>query len=334
MNTDALQGLVYKKSIGTYYVKTDEGQLVTCTISSRLRKQLIYPMRDPSSLGHYSVASVEDIRMLDPVAVGDRVSFITSGPDSGHITGVLPRTSKLTRRAAENEHLEQVIVANSDQVITVIAAANPKPKWNLLDRYLASAEASDLPAIIAITKVDLVQGTKAEREVLAHAEEYASIGYRVILTSAAKGEGIDDLRDALRDKMSTLIGKSGVGKTSLLNALQPGLGLRVNEINTKIDKGRHTTTSLEMYPLAFGGHLVDTPGMKVFGLWDIEPEEVALLYREMAPYVGTCKFGLSCTHEHEPGCAITRAVGSGAISKHRYQSYLRLIETLDDEDAE
>jgi putative ribosome biogenesis GTPase RsgA len=136
-------------------------------------------MRDPSSLGHYSVASVEDIRMLDPVAVGDRVSFITSGPDSGHITGVLPRTSKLTRRAAENEHLEQVIVANADQVITVIAAANPKPKWNLLDRYLASAEASELPAIIAITKVDLVEGTKAEREVLAYAEEYASIGYRV-----------------------------------------------------------------------------------------------------------------------------------------------------------
>lgn len=331
MNTDTTQGFVFKKSIGTYFVKNEAGDTVTCTISNKLRKQLIYPMRDPSSLGYFKVVDVEDIRMVDPVAIGDRVEYIISGEETGHIVRVMDRTSKLTRPAAGDEHLEQVIVANADQIIATIAAAQPAPKWNLMDRYVASAEASEVEAIICITKMDLVRGKKAEREIMQMADEYTRIGYRVVLTSSSSGEGIDELRAVLQGKLSALIGKSGVGKSSLLNAVQPGLGIKVSEVSTYNNKGRHTTTSLEMYPLDFGGHLVDTPGMKVFGLWDVDEGEVALLYREMAPFVGTCKFGLSCMHDHEPDCAVRKAVDQGKVSKRRYESYLRLIETLEDD---
>lgn len=331
MNTDTKQGVVFKKTTSTYIVQADSGETITCTLSNRLRKLLIYPSRDPSSLGYFKVVDVEERPVVDPVAIGDRVEYIVSGELTGHIVEVCERKTKLTRAAAHNAHIEQVIVANTDQVIAAMAAAQPKPKWTLLDRYLASAEASHVPAVIVITKFDLVRGKKAEREVLDVAQEYTRMGYQVILTSSEEGLGLDELRALLQGKLSTLIGKSGVGKTSLLNALQPELGLRVSEINTRIDKGRHTTTMLEMFPLNFGGYLVDTPGMKVFGLWDVEPDEVALLYRDIAPFVGACKFGMSCTHEHEQGCAVRRGVETGAISQRRYDSYLRLCETLDSE---
>lgn len=329
MNPETQQGVVFKKTTGTYFVHNERGDIITCTLSNRLRKLLVYPSRDPSSLGYYKVVDVLDKPVIDPVAIGDRVEYRISGELMGHIMDVCERKTKLTRAATHNAHLEQVIVANVDQVLAVMAAAQPKPTWNLLDRYLASAEASQVDAVIVVTKMDLVRGKKAEREILSVAEEYASMGYAVMLTSASDGQGIDALRERLAGKLSTLIGKSGVGKSSLLNALQPQLGVRVSEINANIDKGRHTTTTLEMFPLDVGGYLVDTPGMKVYGLWDVEPDEVALLFREIAPFVGACKFGASCTHTHEKGCAVRQAVESGAITARRYESYLRLCETLD-----
>jgi ribosome biogenesis GTPase len=222
----------------------------------------------------------------------------------------------------------------------VFAAANPAPKWNMLDRYLASTESLDLPALIVITKLDLLQAAdgSTETELGTIVEEYRQIGYPVLLTSSVTGEGLDELRQALRGRVSVLVGKSGVGKTALLNALQPGLGLRVNAVSQVTGKGKHTTTYLEMFPLEFdnhepsdtnfGGSIVDTPGVREFGLWDVNEDDLALFFPEMRPFVGHCKFGLDCQHNEEPGCAIRKAVATGRISPRRYQSYIRLKEEV------
>lgn len=313
--------MVYKKSTGTYFVHTSDGD-VTCSISNRLRKELIYPIADISSIKHHRVQEVRDIHIVDPVAIGDQVEFVLVGDGTGMITEVLPRRNKLARSAAGKKAVEQVIAANVDQIIAVFAAAQPEPKWNLLDRYLVTAEAAEIPAIICLTKIDLVD-KGAFTDVL---NLYRSLGYRIIETSTVDGTGIEELRAAIKDQVSVLIGKSGVGKTSLLNTLQPGLGLRVSEVSKSLNKGRHTTTHLEMVPLEVGGGIVDTPGMREFDLWDVSDGDLALMFREMRPLVGTCRFGLDCTHVQEPGCAIIRAVSSGQISEHRYHSYLRLLD--------
>jgi ribosome biogenesis GTPase len=261
------------------------------------------------------------------VAVGDVVRFAEAEGGTGSIVEVLPRRNRLARRAAGPHHpFEQVIVANLDQVVPVFAAADPPPHWNLLDRYLVSAEAVEIPASICITKVDLALGRDGsiEAELRAAVEDYRRIGYDVVLASAVTGEGIEELRQVLAGRISALLGKSGVGKSSLLNALQPGLGLRVNEISQATGKGKHTTTHLEMFPLEPGGRVVDTPGVREFGLWDVNPDDLALFFPEMRPFVGRCRFGLDCRHDEEPGCAIRKAVMDGKISPRRYQSYCRL----------
>jgi ribosome biogenesis GTPase len=193
-------------------------------------------------------------------------------------------------------------------------------------RYLVAAEASGLPSLIVITKLDLAwKNSELDQDL----EIYRKIGYPIQFVSSVTGEGIEELKSALRGRMSVLVGKSGVGKTSLLNAIQPGLGLRVKAVsNGEIGKGRHTTTHYEMFALDFGGSLVDTPGMREFGLWNIHAEELADLFPEMVNYVGQCKFGLSCHHDREPGYAIRKAVMAGNISPYRYQSYMHLREEL------
>lgn len=319
-------GVVYKKSTGTYYVNV-EGQTIPCSISSRLRKVLIYPTADLSSNPHHRVQKVEDISQVDPIAVGDDVNFIDAGDGTGQITEVLPRWNQLTRRAPGSKVLEQVVVANVDQVVVVIAAAQPSPRWQMLDRYLAGAEACEIPAVICVTKMDALK-PRDEADVLSVFEDYRRVGYPVILTSAADGLGMDEMKTTLSGCASVFVGMSGVGKSTLLNALQPGLGLRVGNININLDKGRHTTTGLEMFPLEFGGSVVDTPGMKTFGFWDVESQDVALLFREMRPFVGQCRYGLNCQHNTEPNCAIKAEVQRGKISERRYHSYLYLRQYL------
>lgn len=319
-------GRVFRKSTGNYFVKTDEGE-VLCSISSTLRKHLVYPAADPSSLPRRVVA-VEDIAMVDPVAVNDEVYFTDAGDGRGMITDILPRRSKFSRSAAgpkkqrkTGKPYEQVIVANVDQVIAVFAAVKPAPKWNLLDRYIAGAESLDLPSVVCITKMDI-----ADEEELSDAmRPYEEIGYPVVLTSAVDGTGLDEFRAALKDKVSVLIGKSGVGKTSLLNAIQPGIDLRVNEISEATGKGKHTTSHLEMFEFDFGGSVVDTPGMREFGLWEGDEVDIAYLFREMRPFIGECKYGYDCSHTHEPGCAIKDAVEQGRIDEHRYRGYLQMV---------
>jgi ribosome biogenesis GTPase len=319
-------GVVYKKTIGNYVVQTD-GQAWPCGLSNRIRKQLIYPTADPGSLRH-RVQKVVELEHMDPLAVGDEVRYIRAEDGKGLIVELLPRRNKLTRRSAVPKPLrhgahpfEQIIVTNVDQVVPVIAAAQPDPKWNLLDRYLASAEAGDIPSIICITKLDLVKGN--EGELLEALDEFHRIGYRYVLTSSVTGEGIDEMKAALSGRLSVFVGKSGVGKSAMLNAMQPGLGLRVKEVNQATGKGRHTTTNLEMFPLDGGGAIVDTPGTREFGLWDFD-DDPAYLFREMRPYLGKCRFGLDCQHGDEPGCAIRKAVMDGLVSPRRYQSYLQL----------
>ena len=320
-------GVVFRKTTGHYTVRQNNGREIDCSLSSLIRKQLIYPIADPTSMRH-RVMEVREIEHVDPVAIGDRVRFTDAGDGRGVITEILPRISKLSRPAAvPGQHaFEQVIVANADLVIPVFAVADPTPKWGLLDRYLVSAESSQLPALIVITKMDMAWKNK---ELDSDLEAYHLAGYPIQMVSANTGEGIEELKQTLQGKTSVLVGKSGVGKTSLLNAIQPDLGLRVKEVSQgEQGKGRHTTTHLEMFELDFGGSIVDTPGMREFGLWEIAGGELAYLFPEMANFVGQCKFGLSCRHDREPGCAIRGAVMSGKISPHRYKSYMNLRSEL------
>jgi ribosome biogenesis GTPase len=267
---------------------------------------------------------VREVEHADPVAIGDRVRYVEAGQGSGMIVEILPRISWLSRPAPVpgQRVFEQVIVSNAEQVIPIFSVASPTPKWGLLDRYLVAAEAAGLPSLIVITKLDLAWKNPQIEEDL---QTYRRIGYPIHMVSSATGEGMEELQSLLQGKTSVLVGKSGVGKTSLLNAIQPGLGLRVKAVSSgEVGKGRHTTTHYEMFELDFGGRLVDTPGMREFGLWDIQADELASFFPEMKPYVGQCKFGLGCSHDHEPGCSIRKAVMAGSVSPYRYQSYMRL----------
>jgi ribosome biogenesis GTPase len=306
------QGIVYKKNKDQYEVRSN-GQSIACALSTRLWKEMN-----------------RNITAGSEIAVGDHVQFTAGSNGTGTIVGVLPRQNRLARQSARpmpGAHaFEQVIVANIDQVVPIVAAANPPPRWNLLDRYLVTAESLELPALVCITKLDLVKDPRGsiDAEIEQVVDEYRKIGYPVVLVSARTGEGLDALQEALDNRTSVFLGKSGVGKTSLLNALQPGLGLRVNEVSQKTGKGKHTTTHMEMYPLETGGAIVDTPGVREFGLWDVDSDDLALFFPEMRPFVGRCRFGLDCQHDEEPGCAVRKAVMSGQVSPRRYQSYMRL----------
>jgi ribosome biogenesis GTPase len=212
---------------------------------------------------------------------------------------------------------QQVLLANPDQAVFVFACAHPDPRLRMLDRFLVIAEKQNIPAVIIANKTDLVPDAKQIFGL------YETIGYRVIYTSTKTGSGIEELKTALTGKISALAGPSGVGKSSLLNAMQPGLGLAVNEISRAMNKGKHTTVARELFPLESGGYVADTPGWKSLALWDTEPEEIDGYFPELRQLVQHCQFN-DCTHTHEPGCAVRRALEEGKIHPERYESYLRL----------
>jgi len=320
------RGVVFCKTLGHYTIHAG-GREFVCVLSSRLRKELIYPIADPASLRHV-VRQVRGIEGIDPVAIGDEVTFFETEKGFGMITGILPRRTKLSRPATMPgaRLFEQVIVANVDQVVPVFSISSPPPKWLLLDRYLVSAEASGLASLICITKLDLALPKNNLEEAL---DVYRGIGYEVRCVSVVTGKGLDEFKESLRGRVSVFVGKSGVGKSSLLNTLQLGLGLRVRSVgHGKQGKGCHTTSHLEMFPLDVGGAVVDTPGMREFGLWDVGQGDLALFFPELRPLVGRCKFGLDCRHDSEPGCTIREAVLDGWVNPLRYRSYLRLQEEL------
>jgi ribosome biogenesis GTPase / thiamine phosphate phosphatase len=250
------------------------------------------------------------------VVAGDVVWFRPEGENEGMIERVEPRRGLLSRTSRGRQH---VIVANVDQVMIVTSAAEPRLKPNLVDRFLVTAEKTRIRPIICINKVDLVNPA----DLMPLVGVYAQLGYEIDLVSAVTGLGIDRVRVRLAGRESVMTGQSGVGKSSLLNAVEPGLALRVQAVSEETQKGRHTTTTAELLPLSIGGYVVDTPGIRQFQLWDVIPEEVAEFFRELRPYVSKCRFP-DCTHTHEDDCAVKDAVADGWIDARRYESYVQI----------
>ncbi len=261
------------------------------------------------------------------VAVGDRVTYSINKDGTGKIETIAERKSVLSRSrpAAGYRKLdgdqEQVLVANLDQVIFVFSIKNPWPSLRKLDRFLAVAEINEISAIICVNKIDLDKKGKY----LAKFKIYEEIGYPVVYTSVPQHVGIEELGSYLQDKITVFAGSSGVGKSSLLNAIQPGLGLKVKQVSKATGKGLHTTRYAELIPLATGGYVADTPGIRGLALFDVEPTELDAYFRDIAPFVEDCQFS-DCSHRHEPGCAVKTAVSRNLISPERYDSYLRLRE--------
>ena len=257
------------------------------------------------------------------VAVGDYVWVLPHGATHGKIERVEERHSVLSRQhPGVAIPAEDVILANPDQVLVVFAVAEPEPHLRMLDRFLVMAEANELPAIICANKVDVIRQVAAE----ALFGLYARIGYRVLYTSATAGVGIEELREVLAGQVTVITGPSGVGKSSLLNAIQPDLNAATGDLREFLNKGRHTTRAAQIYALPFGENTfaADTPGIRELGLYEIETQNLGFYFREFVPYIHDCRYP-NCTHDHEPECAVRAAVAAGKIDAARYESYLRLL---------
>ncbi|MFN2302219.1 MAG: ribosome small subunit-dependent GTPase A [Anaerolineales bacterium] len=295
---ETLQGLVIRAQSGFLTVETIAGQFI-CRLRGRLK---------------------QGVAESDIIAVGDRVTITPEVDGTGTIEAILPRSAAFSRiRTGIKRDYRQIILANPDQIVAVFACAQPEPHLRMLDRFLVIAEKQGIMALIVANKIDLVRPSQAK----ALFGLYEELGYPVLYTSAHTGEGLDALRGRLKDKISALAGPSGVGKSSLLNAIQPDLGLHVRAVSDATSKGIHTTQVRELFPLDVGGYVADTPGIRSLALWDTEPEELDAYFVEMRMRVADCQFS-DCTHTHEPGCAIRAAVEAGEIWPERYHSYLRL----------
>ena len=262
-------------------------------------------------------------KTVTPVAVGDQVSILVETPPYGVIESLHPRRNKISRPDIMHPDREQVIVANCDQLIVVGSIAQPRLKLGAIDRFLLVAEKNDMAGVVVINKVDLGHESNLQRAV----EIYKSAGYPVVTASAVAKGGVDQLREIVQLKTSLFCGHSGVGKSSLLNALQPGLTIATGEVSESTGKGIHTTTAAELHPLNFGGFIVDTPGIRVIGLWDLTAEQLPDLYPEFRAREDECKFR-NCMHLGEPDCAVLALLQNGKIARERYDGYLRIRETL------
>jgi ribosome biogenesis GTPase len=293
-------GLVLRARSGFYTVATDDGDLVEAQLRGRVKRER---------------------RTSDIAVIGDRVHLERVPDGTGAIVDVEPRRSRFSRRqpGPRGTWREDVMVANPDLVAAVFACDRPPPNPRLIDRFLVVAEYNEVPVVLVANKVDLV-GADAARERFGG---YEGIGYDVVYTSAKSDGGIDELRDRLANRLSIVTGPSGVGKSTLLNAIQPGLRLDTAEVSEALSKGRHTTTLAELHPLEGGGYVADTPGIRELGLWQIPPSELAWCFPEFRPHLGSCAFN-DCSHLHEPRCGLRGAVDAGAVSEARYDSYRRL----------
>ncbi len=306
----------------------------------RVHGLICHVIDDDDNQWQCTVRRILRTRQIDrrsPVSVGDRVwlsdqSASSSGDQRvGVIEQVAPRTTTLSRR--DRRKREHTIVANADQLLAVVSVAEPRLRPHLVDRYIVAALKGNLHPILCFNKIDLLAtGNLLTEEDDGNAgnpvddaiQEFRDLGYQCIPTSIVTGQGVDDLRDALQDRMTILAGQSGVGKSSLINLIQPGLNLKTCDVSSENEKGRHTTTLAELFPLDIGGCVIDTPGVRAFDLWAVEPGELEVFFVELVPYVQKCHFN-DCTHRHEEGCAVVEAVQSGHISTRRYFSYLKMF---------
>jgi len=267
----------------------------------------------------------EEDRFLyaDPIAVGDRVLISIMDDENGTIEDILPSKTIFSRRLPGRRQIEQLIAANADQMVVIMSIKLPDFNFRFLDRFLVIAESGELESIICVNKIDLATDEENQRLSI-DLKAYEKVGYRTVYTSATERKGIEKLCEMLKDKFSIFVGASGVGKSSLLNTIQPGLGIKVAEVSEKTRRGKHTTSHVELFFLDFGGQAADTPGVREVAAWDISSYELDAYFVEMEPYLGKCKFS-DCAHITEPGCAIKKAVEEGEISRIRYESYKRLV---------
>ena len=323
--TSPLRGRVLSGAGGTWRVRGEDGQVVDAALRGRLKREggSRAAERDSSRRGGESGERLK-------LAVGDEVLF---EPDARGgtwaISEILPRRSQLARRAPGGAYGERIVAANVDQVVIVFAAAKPDPHPRMLDRFLVIAEANGLAARVVVNKIDLVgEGVARERF-----HDYELAGYPVHYTSAKPAVGIAPIRSMLSGRVSVLTGPSGVGKSSLINVLFPGLSLRVGEISESVNKGRHTTVGATMIPLPEeeGGYVVDTPGLREVGMWALPAEHLDRLFPELRAFSDRCRFA-DCTHTAEPECAVKAAVEQGVVSPRRYESYLKLRNELGEAD--
>lgn len=299
------KGKVIKNTGSWYGVLTADGSVVNCKVKGTFR--------------------LRGIRTTNPVAVGDEVEIDLTTPDAAYITRIEPRRNYIIRRASNLSKEAHIIASNLDQTMLVVSLREPATSTTFIDRFLATAEAYAVPAVLIINKVDLLEGDDAELcEAVAYL--YRSIGYRVVLTSATMGDGLNELRELLHGKISLMSGNSGVGKSSLINRLIPGLDLRTAAISAQHHTGMHTTTFSEMFRYDDeGGFIIDTPGVKGFGTIDFDAAETGHYFPEIFATSRHCRYG-DCTHTHEPGCAVRQAVEEHRISQSRYASYLSILD--------
>jgi len=310
----ARRGVVLGGGGGSWRVHVDETLLVDATLRGRLKREM--PDSPRRSSGDRLKLAVGDLVLVEPDARGG----------SWAIREILPRRSRLARRAPGGAYGERIVAANVDQVVVVFAAAKPEPHVRMLDRFLVIAEANELAARIIVNKIDLT----GEREAHERFAPYERAGYPIHFTSTKRGDGLPPVRAMLDGRVSVFTGPSGVGKSSLLNALFPGLSLRVGEISESVNKGRHTTVGATMIPLPDerGGYVVDTPGLREVGMWALGTDHLDICFPELRPFITRCRFA-DCTHTAEPDCAVKAAVERGEVSQERFASYLKLRDELE-----
>ena len=302
-----MKGLVVKNTGSWYTVRTDDGQLIESKIKGNFR--------------------LKGIRSTNPVAVGDRVELIVNQEGTAFITAIDDRRNYIIRKSQNLSKQSHIIAANVDQAFLIVTINYPQTSTTFIDRFLASAEAYRVPVILVFNKTDLLDEDERRYQQMMMTL-YENIGYQCIAISAENGTGVEVLESLLQGKTTVLSGNSGVGKSTLINRLVPGASLRTAEISDAHNTGQHTTTFSEMIELPGGGYLIDTPGIKGFGTFDMEPEELTSYFKEIFRFSKDCRFS-NCTHTHEPGCAVLQALENHYIAQSRYQSYLSMMEDKD-----